>query len=106
MCLHNMDRRGRLRLAGSSSREREERANAGGKEKNRMCFLLAVSCDAWLLFFSSDEKKDRGAGNTSSRPECRVVLRYRNEGSSSSSETGDIELCMSACNRRTIREWT
>lgn len=93
----------RLRLAESPFKGRVARPDVEGIEKNLTCSLSGIG--ALALLSPSFEVKDKGAGNTSSRPSCCAEFRYRNEGSSSSSRTGDGELCMSACKSRTMREW-
>lgn len=105
MFFPSMEMSERLRCCGSRLFEvRRGREDAWGKEKNRTRSLIGC-CTVWLLLSTLLEMKDKGAGKTSSRALCCEVLRYGNEGSSSSSETGDEVLCISACRSRTIREW-
>lgn len=101
--LPSMEVTERLRLAKVPFKVRVARPDEEGIEKNLTCSLSGIG--ALALLSPLVEVKDKGAGNTSSRPPCCDRFRYRNEGSSSSSRTGNEELCMRACKSRTIREW-
>ena len=94
--------RERLRLGESPFNLNERGARPDvGIEKNLICSLNGFGA---LNLQSPLFERDKGAGNTSSRPPCCVEFRYRNEGSSCSSRIGDEELCISACKSKTMRE--
>lgn len=103
MFLRNMDMTEGLRLGGLLFGERGARPVVEGIEKNLKCRLRGVAALAFLSL--SFEVKDSGAGNMSSRPPCCAEFRYRNDGSSSSSRTGDEALCIRACKSRIMLEW-